>query len=1276
MAQPASVAVSAGEPATFSVTVSSAVPVTYQWQQGGTDIAGANSATFALSTTTLSESGAQFSVTVSNTGGNVTSTIATLTVDAIAPVITAQPASVAVSAGQPAIFSVSASGTQPLTYQWLRGGANIAGATSASYSLSATALTDNGAQFGVTVSNAGGDVSSSIATLTVNVIAPLITAQPASVTVSAGQPATFSVAAGGSLPLSYQWQRGGSNIAGAAAASYTLPNTALTDSGAQFDVVVTNAGGAATSSMATLTVNAVAPAIVSQPQPQSVAAGSAATFSVGATGTPPLSYQWKKNGTPITGANSSSYTTPALGIADSGSTFSVVVSNPTSSVATSNAATVTVTPVAASIVTQPVSQTVLSGNTATFSVVASGTAPLSYQWQKNGGNIAGATSSSYTTPPVGAADSGSAFTVVVSNAASSAATSNAATLTVTSIAPVITGQPQSQTVAVGATATFSVTATGSAPLSYQWQKNGGNIPGATGASYTTPAVSSTDSGSSFVVVVSNAATPAATSSAATLTVATTPPTITTQPQSQTVAFGATPTFSVVATGSAPLSYQWQKNGVNIAGATASSYTTPAVSATDSGSTFLVIVSNAATPAATSNTATLTVTHTLSLIAGELGGAGHADGTGAAATFYTPTNVTSDSSGNIYVADQTNQIIRVITPAGVVTTLAGTPGVAGSTNGTGAAALFKGPNELAVDASGNVYVADTGNDTIRKITSGGVVTTYAGTAGVSGSRNSPGALFNAPRGVAVYQPSIPGPVTLFVADTGNNTIRMIDSSGNVTTFAGTAGVSGATDATGAAASFSEPEGLVVDPATGNIYLADTLNVTIRRITSGGVVSTLAGTAGVYGSSNGTHGAASFNEPTSVALDSAAANLFVSDTNNQTIRQITTSGGVVTTIAGTVATEGWTNANGMSALFEFPTGVATDPSNNVYVADSSNNLIRKIAMPGAAVTTLAGNIGGRGYVDATGGAARFNNPHYVAVDGSGNIFVSDHDNNVIRMIQPGGVVSTIAGTAGAGGFHDSPGALFSSPYGIATDLSGNVYVADSGNNAIRKITMPGGVVTTIAGGTYGSNDGTGTAAQFAAPYAVALNTSGDIYVADYANNTIRFITPGGVVSTFAGTAGTAGTTDATGTAARFWGPRGVATDSSGNVYVADRNNDTVRMITPGAVVSTLAGSPGSVGFQDGTGTGARFNWPNGPIVDSSGNVYVADSLNHAIRKITQAGVVTTIAGAPPGAPLSFDVVLGALPGSLDLPSSVAVMPGSAQQLVINDSEENSILLITLP
>ncbi|MGA2024852.1 MAG: hypothetical protein ABSH23_08850, partial [Steroidobacteraceae bacterium] len=681
---------------------------------------------------------------------------------------------------------------------------------------------------------------------------------------------------------------------------------------------------------------------------------------------------------------------------------------------------------------------------------------------------------------------------------------------------------------------------------------------------------------------------------------------------------------------------------------------------------------------TSSGAVLTLTHTLTLVAGELGGAGHADGTGSAATFYSPATVASDSAGNIYVADQGNQTIRVITPAGVVSTLAGTPGMLGSTNGTGAAALFNTPSQLAVDASGNVYVADSGNDTIRMITPAGVVSTYAGTAGVSGGNDSPGALFNSPKGVAVYQPVVPGAVTLFVADSGNNTIREINSSGQVTTIAGTAGASGSNNGTGAAARFSGPGSLAVDPATGNIYVADIYNDTIRLITSGGVVSTFAGSLYGYGSNDGTGAAAQFGEPSSVALDPGALHLYVADTGNQTIRQITTAGAVVTTIAGNNGTVGATNATGTSALFEFPTGIAADPSGNLYVADSVNYLIRKITMPAVSVSTLAGNIGGRGYQNSSSGAAaRFNNPHYVATDPSGNIFVADHYNNVIRMITPAGVVSTLAGTAGPGGFQDSPGALFNAPYGIATDASGNVYVADSGNNAVREIAMPSATVSTIAGGNgSGSTDGPGSSAQFNVPYSVALNAAGDIYVADFNNNTIRMIAPGGVVSTFAGTAGQAGSADGSGAAASFWGPRGVATDSAGNVYVADRNNGTVRMITPGAVVSTLAGTAGMVGFRDGTGGAAQFDWPNGPIVDASDNVYVADSLNHAIRKITPAGVVTTIAGAPPGAPLSFNVAPGTLPASLDGPSSVALLPGPLLRLVINDATENSILLITLP
>jgi len=264
-------------------------------------------------------------------------------------------------------------------------------------------------------------------------------------------------------------------------------------------------------------------------------------------------------------------------------------------------------PLAPSITSQPVNQTVISGQTSTFNVVATGTAPLNYQWQKNGTNITGAASASYTTPATGTSDSGSTFDVVVSNAAG-AATSNPATLTVNAaaVAPTISTQPVNQSVTAGQTATFTVVATGTAPLNYQWQKNGRNITGAASASYTTPATSTSDSGSTFDVVVNNAA-GAATSNPATLTVnaAAVAPTISTQPVNQSVTAGQTATFSVAAAGTAPLNYQWNKNGTAINGATSASYTTPATTASDNGSLFTVVVSNAS-GSVTSNAATLTV----------------------------------------------------------------------------------------------------------------------------------------------------------------------------------------------------------------------------------------------------------------------------------------------------------------------------------------------------------------------------------------------------------------------------------------------------------------------------------------------------------------------------------------------------------------------------------------------------------------------------------------------------------------------------------------------
>jgi hypothetical protein len=352
-------------------------------------------------------------------------------------------------------------------------------------------------------------------------VAPSITVQPNSQMVMTGQRASFSVTATGTAPLSHQWRKNGLAITGATSSSYTVPATTSSDNGVQFTVLVSNTVGSVTSSPATLTVNAatVAPSITTQPTNQTVSAGQTATFNATATGTAPLSYQWRKNNVAISVATSSSYTTLATTTLDSGSTFVVVVSNAAGTVTSATATlTVNAAPVAPSITTQPASQTVTAGQTATFTVAATSTAPLNYQWQRNAVAISGATSSTYTTPATTSSDSGAQFTVLVSNAIGSI-TSNPATLTVNAatVAPSITTQPTSQTVTAGQAATFTVAATGTAPLSYQWRKNGVAISGATSSIYTTSATTSSDSGTQFTVLVSNTV-GSVTSNPATLTV--------------------------------------------------------------------------------------------------------------------------------------------------------------------------------------------------------------------------------------------------------------------------------------------------------------------------------------------------------------------------------------------------------------------------------------------------------------------------------------------------------------------------------------------------------------------------------------------------------------------------------------------------------------------------------------------------------------------------------------------------------------------------------------
>jgi sugar lactone lactonase YvrE len=693
---------------------------------------------------------------------------------------------------------------------------------------------------------------------------------------------------------------------------------------------------------------------------------------------------------------------------------------------------------------------------------------------------------------------------------------------------------------------------------------------------------------------------------------------------------------------------------------------------------------------------------LALLAGAIGGPGNADGPAAVARFdlrfaatdsfylarywnaFGQGGVAVDSQGNVFVADAGNNTVRRIDTSGVVTTVAGKAGAAGSTDGAAKDARFRGPTGVAIDHVGNLYIADTGNNVIREISAGGIVSTFAGSVGVRGSADGMGAaarftlaLETLPTDALGPWPTCRGAIAVdggdnvYVADCGNSTIRKITPAGGVSTLAGTAGVVGSSDGTAAAARLAAPLGLAVD-AAGNVYVADALAYptavsgnTIRMITPGGVVTTIAGTPGAIGSTDGAGSAARFNVPSGVAVD-GFGNVYVADNYNNMIRKIA-PGGVVTTLAGT------------DAQFNSPSSLACDGAGNVYVVDAGNNTIRTIN-PAGVVATLAGTPVVTGFADGVDAAARFNLPNGIATDGAGDIFVADTGNHTIRKVAPSGSVSTFAGAAGQHGSSDGSAATFFNPSGVAVDSSGNVYVADSFNQTIRKITAAG-VVSTLAGNPLfnapggssgpslgGSDDGTGSSATFRLaliPYpsptelylpichgGVATDSSGNVFVADCGNDTIRKITPAGVVTTFAGTAGMPDSTDGSGAAARFKNPTGVATDAAANVYVADSGNNVIRKITPTGVVTTLAGTAGVTGSNDGSGTAASFNDPESVTTDDFGNVYVADTGNSTIRKITPDGSVTTVLGTAGVTGFSA----GDLPGVLASPVGVVFKAGA--------------------
>ncbi len=350
-------------------------------------------------------------------------------------------------------------------------------------------------------------------------------------------------------------------------------------------------------------------------------------------------------------------------------------------------------------------------------------------------------------------------------------------------------------------------------------------------------------------------------------------------------------------------------------------------------------------------------------------------------------------------------------------------------------------------------------------------------------------------------------------------------------------------------------------------------------------------------------------TRCSLNNTAAGVITAADVNNIVLTCSQTNAVVSTVAGT-GVPGSTNGVGTAAGLHFPYGVARDSAGNIFVADAFNHQIRKIAIDGT-VTTLAGN-GADGNVDGPSGTARFSYPFGLTVDGNGNLYVADWGNHKIRKITPDGTVSTLAGS-GTSGSGDGIGGLasFSGPFGVAADPAGTVYVADTNNNLIRKITSAG-VVTTLAGSTtQGSDNGIGAAASFRTPQHLAIDANGTVYVADTGNHQIRRISAAGAVTTMAGD-GESGNTNGAAAAARFSGPAGIAVDNSGTVYVADSENHLIRRVTADGQVSRLAGS-GTAALTDGINATASFDTPRSLVVEANGNLLVADGRNHSIRRI---------------------------------------------------------------
>ena len=603
-------------------------------------------------------------------------------------------------------------------------------------------------------------------------------------------------------------------------------------------------------------------------------------------------------------------------------------------------------------------------------------------------------------------------------------------------------------------------------------------------------------------------------------------------------------------------------------------------------------------------------------------------------------------------------------------------------GPPSAALLAYPTRVSVDTKGNVYIADTDNNRVRKIV-GGKITTIAGT-GAEGFSGDGGAAISAqlesPSGVAIDSAG-----NIYIYDAGNLRIRKVDANGIITTVAGN-GQSGSTAdgglATGAMLGLNTNGSVVVDSA-GNFYFSDVTNNAVRKVTvSNGIISTFAGKVGQTGSGGdgGLATSATFQNPCGLAFD-AAGNLYIADGFNHKIREVLAKNGIVNTVAGN-GTNGTTGDGGLAtaAALGNPFDVAVDAQGNLYIPDYHYNTVRKVTAGSNIINLLAGSTAGYSGDGGPATSAQLDNPVGVAVDSSGTVYIADDSNNRIRTVNSG-IIHEFAGADHAQG--DGGKALTATLYfpdRTAWDSAGNLYIADTSNSRIRKVTSAG-IISTIAGtgSTVPSGDGgPAISAGVDSPAAVAADSSGNIFIAT--ENQIREVDTHGNISTVVNTANATGFNGdgAAATAALLNNPTGLTFDSAGNLYIADSSNHRIRKVSGGNITTVAGSGPvclnpcnnGGFTGDGGPATSATMSYPWDVAFDSAGNMLIADSSNNRIRLVDTNENIRTVAGS--GTTNGYSGDLGpATSALLSIPTGVAA--DNAGNFYIADNFNNVIRMV---